>query len=225
MREGVVLACDFGATGSRAALVDGDGRRLCRYAAAGVADTASPDGVEIDPDAWWRALCEAVEELAGDPVFARVAAIAVTGVTRTQILLGADGRPLRPAMTWRDSRAADMTATIAAELPRDHPEAGVVNAFHPVARLLWLRSRERRAFEAIAAILEPKDYLNFRLTGRIATDPISSARLLAAAASSPGGVSLLEAIGLRRAVVPKSLNPTAIVGQVAAGLPGALERV
>jgi xylulokinase len=218
---GVVLACDFGATNSRAALVDRDGRILRRHT-AGAARAGSPDGVEVDPDAWWAAFVDAVEALAADAAFADVRAVAVAGVTRTQILLGREGQVLRPAMTWRDTRSEEMAAEIADTLPTDHPEAGAVNAFHPVARLLWLRRREPAAFDAVATVVEPKDYLNFRLTGRIATDPISSARLLASALPGPSGSSLLQAIGLPASVAPRTLEPTAVVGRVAAGLPGVL---
>jgi xylulokinase len=146
-----------------------------------------------------------------------VRAIALTGVTRTQILLGRDGLALRPAMTWQDARAEQLSAEIAAAVPADHSETGAVNAFHPIARLFWLKRHEPDVLDDIMAIFEPKDYLNFRLTGQVATDPISSARLFASALPGLNVPSLLDVIGL-----PKPLEPTAVVGRVMAGLPGVL---
>jgi xylulokinase len=222
LNDGVVLACDFGATSSRAALLDGEGRILRKHAAGSAAPAVAPDGAEIEPVAWWLALVGAVEALSEDAAFAHVRAIAVAGVTRTQILLGRDGLALRPAMTWQDARAEPLSAEIAAALPNDHPEAGSVNAFHPIARLFWLKRHEPDVLDRIAAVVEPKDYLNFRLTGQVATDPISSARLLASALPGPRGPSLLDSIGLPASVLPRPLDPTAIVGRVAAGLPSVL---
>lgn len=218
---GVVLACDLGGTSFRAALVDREGRIRRNEAVAGPSAPTS----EIDPAAWWQVLCEAVDALADDPLFGQIRAIAVTGVTRTQVFLGPDGAVLRPAMTWRDTRAEAMAEIIAAELPADHPETSSVNAFHPAARLFWLRRHEPEVLAALAAVLEPKDYLNFQLTGELATDAISSARLLASASPGPSGASLLDAMGLRAAIVPRTLAPTAILGRVLPGLPGALSRL
>ena len=222
LNEGVILACDFGATSSRAALLDFEGRILRKHSATSAAPADAPDGAEIEPDAWWLALVDAVEALSEDAAFARVRAIAVTGVTRTQILLGRDGLALRPAMTWQDARAKQLSAEIAAAVPADHSETRAVNAFHPIARHFWLKRHEPDVLDDIMAIVEPKDYLNFRLTGQVATDPISSARLFASALPGPSGPSLLDAIGLPASVLPQTLEPTAIVGRVTAGLPGVL---
>jgi xylulokinase len=74
-------------------------------------------------------------------------------------------------------------------------------------------------------VIDPKDYLNYRLTGRVATDPVSSARLAAAAAPGPRGTSLLDAAGLGRHLLPERLAPTDRVGIVAPGLAEPLARL
>jgi xylulokinase len=68
-------------------------------------------------------------------------------------------------------------------------------------------------------VIEPKDYLNFRLTGRIASDRVSMARLAAAAAPGPNGRSLLEAAGLDPLVLPSLHDPTDVIGLVQPGQP------
>jgi xylulokinase len=214
-----ILAVDLGGTSFRAALIDRQGG-LASPIVALPAPAESRTTGEIDPAAWWDRLREAVEELAP----ADVEALAITGVTRTQVFLDQDGAPLRPAMTWRDARASEIAAEIA-DRWSEHPEAGAVNAFHPLARLAWLQRHEPDTLQALATVAEPKDYLNFRLTGARATDPISSARLLAAAAPGEKALSPLDALGLPGGVVPPVLEPAAFVGSVTPGLPGALGRL
>ena len=222
-----VLACDIGGTSIRAALIDRAGQTLVAHRRAAPTEHEREGRCEIDPDAWWTIFAELAESLAADAgsAFDAIEAVAVCGVTRTQVILDRSGRPLRPAMTWRDTRAEPAVEALMARLPPDHPERPRINAFHPLARLAWLKSHESRVLDAAAAVIDPKDYINFRLTGRVATDPISSARLIAAAAPGPGGESLLSAAGIGAHILPPRLAPTDIVGRVAGGQPGALARL
>jgi xylulokinase len=219
-----VLACDLGGTSFRAALVDALGRTIAEHTIAGPTANDRLGWSEIDPDAWWQALIEAASALAdrAPKQFAETEAIAICGVTRTQIFLDHDGNVLRPAITWRDARA--QPDDLLAQLPQAHPEYRNVNAFHPVARLNWLRENEAAVFHRLATVLDPKDFLNFRLTGRRVSDPVSMARLAAAAAGGPDGRSLLDAIGAP-SIVPPLIAPAGLVGGVIANLGKPLDRL
>jgi xylulokinase len=212
---GLVLACDLGSTNFRAALLGGDG-------AVAFAQTVQiATGDEVDPGLWWRLFVEAAEALAGQAGerFDDIAAISICGVTRTQVFLDADGQSLRPALTWRDTRAAEWASRLAALAPEDWPERAHLNAFHPVARLAWLADVEPDCFARLHAVIDPKDYLNFRLTAVMATDVVSGARLWAAS-------SLFAAAGLpaRLTAIP-CLDPRSRLAPVQAGLTGALSRL
>lgn len=222
----IVLACDLGGTSFRAALVDARGGILVQKAIAGPASIDAAGASEIDAGAWWRIMIEACAGLAAEApeLFAAVEAVAICGVTRTQVFIGRDGRQLRPAMTWKDTRSEAAAARLRERLDPAHPEAAAINAFHPLARLAWLREQEEANFHSLACVLEPKDYLNFRLTGRQAGDPVSLARLLAAAAPAASG-DLLSAIGLSPSILPPLLEPWQQVGPVLTGLPAPLDRL
>lgn len=219
----LILACDLGATTFRAALLDPAGRTAAEATAA----TDLPGGAtatEVDPDHWWRLLLQAMEALAqGGAPLSLVRGIALCGLTRTQIFLDAQGRVLRPAITFRDTRAVAEADDLLARVPGNWPERAQLNAFHPAARLAWLAAHEPRALDQLHAVLDPKDYLNFRLTGRMATDSVSGARLRATLAPWPGEGSLAGMIGLPPAVASTGfLLPTEVLGTVQPDLPGAL---
>lgn len=223
----IVLACDLGGTSFRAALVDDTGAIRAQHAIAGpVSRDDRWGGSEIEPDTWWSLLVEACAGLAAEApaLFDAVEAVAICGVTRTQIFLDRAARPLRPAMTWKDTRADAFAVRLRERLDPAHPESAAVNAFHPLARLAWLREQEPETFGKLACLLEPKDYLNLRLTGRRASDPVSMARLLAAA-SSHEGRDLLEAAGIPAAILPEMLEPWEQVGPIQPGLPAPLDRL
>lgn len=248
-----VLAVDLGGTRFRAALVDSMGAIAHACAIDSPAGTGPhPGWDEIDADAWWRGLQALSDTLAvqAGPAFDAVEAIAICGVTRTQVFVDAQGAAIRPAITWRDTRTAPDVARWVQPLPQDHPEVRQINAFHPWARIAWLLHAESGHAARVRAVLDPKDYLNLRLTGRAASDTVSMARLAASAlpgsaaglapavrpASASTGTTkptpapaapcdLLTAIGGDPAWVPDLLNPLDIVGPVQSGLPGALARL
>ncbi|WP_447982698.1 xylulokinase [Achromobacter kerstersii] len=226
--SGYVLAVDLGGTRFRAALVDEAGGIAHSCFIDSPAGAGGPPGWdEIDADAWWRGLqtlSNTLAEQAG-AAFDAVAAIAICGVTRTQVFVDAQGAAIRPAITWRDTRTAADVGEWLAAIPADHPERKQINAFHPWARLAWLLRTEPQHAARVRVVLEPKDYLNFRLTGRAASDTVSMARLAAAAQPQAGGPDLLTALGADPAWVPPLLDPLAVVAAVQPGLPGALARL
>ncbi len=223
-----VLAFDLGGTRFRAALVNGAGgiSHACHIDSP-VGDAGRLGWDEIDADAWWRGLQTLADTLAAQagPAFGSVEAVAICGVTRTQVFVDAQGVPLRPAITWRDARTSEQVGQWLASMPASHPEARQVNAFHPWARVAWLLHTEPQHADRVHAVLEPKDYLNFRLTGRMASDTVSMARLAASAQPCKTGPDLLTAAGASPAWVPDLLDPLDTVGAVQAGLPGALARL
>ncbi|BCB17554.1 FGGY-family carbohydrate kinase [Bosea sp. ANAM02] len=221
----VVLACDLGGSSLRAALIDEHGVTQAEHAVPGPALNDHLDHSEVAPQAWWTLLLQAAGKLAGQTpeLFASVRGIAICGVTRTQVFLSHQGQELRPAMTWKDARSDGIAARLRETLG-DHPEAARINAFHPLARLAWLVENEPKNARAVTCVLEPKDYLNFRLTGRSASDPVSLARLIACI-DSVDGRSGFGAIGLSPSIIPAILEPTGIVASVQAGLPAPFDQL
>jgi len=174
----VVLCADLGSGSLRVGAVTASGTVI----AATTTATAATRGTDengahgVDPEKWWRALSRGVgRTLDRLNTRDRVLGLCLSGVTRTQVMLDRNGRPLAPALPFRDARAAEEAAEIARHLPADNP-ADAITAFHPLARITWLARRQPRTFERAAAVLEPKDFLNWRLTGVIAADRVTYSR-------------------------------------------------
>jgi xylulokinase len=218
----VALAVDLGTSRLKAGLVDRTGRLLALAAVAAPPGNRHGACHEIDPEGWWTGLQSLAESLAGQcPTdFAAVGVLAVCGATRTQVLVGSDGRHVGPAIGWADTRAAAVSETLAATLPADAAERRHVNAYHPLARLSWLARHAPERLAHSATVLEPKDALVARLSGVRVSDAISQARLLAADAAE-----LIDRSSCPRGVLPMLLPPEAIAGPVRPGLGGALGRL
>jgi xylulokinase len=208
--RGTVLAVDLGGSSLRVALIGGEGAIRALHA------VAHRSGAEADPEAWWRGVQAGAAALreADGAGFAAVRAIAVSAFTRSLVLLDAGGAVLRHAILWGDTRAEGVLPALRARLPKAHPELAQINAFHPVARLFWMAQTEPAILSRAVAAIEPKDFLNLRLTGVAASDVISSARLAASAELfAPAGLPPL---------LPRLNRPGQVMGRVRPELPGVL---
>ncbi|MBL8702175.1 MAG: carbohydrate kinase [Alphaproteobacteria bacterium] len=207
------LVADLGASSFRVALFAGDGHAL--------ATAARPHrlGPEADPEGWLATFAELVAELLAPRPALRVAAIAITAFTRTEIHLDGAGMPLRPAITFLDTRAVAEAAALELRLGT----RGVFSAVHPLARLAWLARHEPAVHGAIVHVVQPKDFLNFRLTGRLASDPASNVPLVGDTRDYLP--ERLAAAGVPATLFPALSSPRHGLGPVREGLPGALARL
>src|SRR4051794_5365091 len=206
-----VLAADLGGSALKAALVSSEGEIVAQTSVP--APTPGVSGLVLPPE-WWIIFRDAAAQLKSEneAAFAATAAIAITGVTRTPVVLDAVGNSLFGAIPARDTRAQDL-ATLTAIDPEFCPEATHYDAFHPAARLKWISEHTPQAIVHAAAVVDPKDFIAARLTGRIASDPIALARLIAAA-SSAHGPSLLSRLGLPEGLLPDLYAPGTVIDRV-----------
>lgn len=87
--------------------------------------------------------------------------------------LDGHGQPLGNAIAWPDSRAADLLERWTRsglvdrifEVSGNVPIPGV-----PLVLLAWLKQHDPQRYAGIKTLFFAKDYINYRLTGRIATD-------------------------------------------------------
>lgn len=210
-----VLAVDLGGSSLRAGVVEAGGR-IVAAARHPLSQPLGHGGVsEADPELWWQALLGAFRRLGSR--LEGIGGLAISGFTRSQVLLDAEGRAVGPAILFGDSRAADLVAEAhATPAIAAHPGVGHLNPFHPLARLAWLRRHAPAVWAATHHVVEPKDYLAARLTGRIVSDPVSQYWLARSFAAPEGHTALASLLGLGTSPCPRHIDPGALVGQITA---------
>ncbi|MFX5705475.1 FGGY family carbohydrate kinase, partial [Acinetobacter baumannii] len=67
----------------------------------------------VDPEAWWIALQDAIAQAGG---LDDVAAVSIAGQQHGMVALDADGRVIRDALLWNDTRSAQAAADLIAEV-------------------------------------------------------------------------------------------------------------
>ncbi|WEK13499.1 MAG: xylulokinase [Candidatus Microbacterium phytovorans] len=124
-----------------------------------------PEGTSVDPDAWWVALQEAITAAGG---LDDVAAWSIGGQQHGMVALDAEGRVVRDALLWNDTRSAGAAADLVAEFGADDLVArtGLVPvASFTITKLRWLRDHEPENAARVAAVALPHDWLTWRLRG------------------------------------------------------------
>ena len=126
---------------------------------------AHPDGTEVDPAAWWDALREAIVAAGG---MGDVDAWSIGGQQHGMVALDAEGRVIRDALLWNDTRSADAAEALIDELGADSlaERTGLVPvASFTITKLRWLRDAEPENAARVAAVALPHDWLTWRLRG------------------------------------------------------------
>ncbi len=171
-----VLAWDVGTSGVKAVVTDTNGRVLA--SARRPYGLATRDGgwVEQDLDAIEAAAIEATRELlAHDRVNADdVDGIALTAQMFDLAPVDARGRSTMPMLSWLDQRAVDEASALAAELgPSEQARifGSILTAKDVVPKMRWLRDRGGAAWAGTRWLLDCKEALVLRLTGRAVIDP------------------------------------------------------
>jgi xylulokinase len=164
-----LLGIDVGTSGAKALLIDEAGRVLCSSTSSYPLSIPQPLWAEQDPEMWWQGVQECLAEVE----LGSIDAIGLTGQMHGAVFLDADGEVIRPAMLWNDQRTSAECRRIEAMLgPRllDITLNPMLTGFQ-APKILWLREHEPEAFRRIRSVLLPKDYIRYRLTGEMATDP------------------------------------------------------
>ena len=164
MTSDLVLGIDSSTQSTKAVLVDAATGEVVDRGAA-----PHPPGTSVDPEAWLDAF-----DHTPDGLLPRASALAVGGQQHGMVALDADGRPVRDALLWNDTRSGAAAVDLIAELggPQACAETvgSVLVASFTSTKLRWLRDHEPEAAARVREVLLPHDYVSRHVTGETFTD-------------------------------------------------------
>ncbi len=221
MSPDLTLSIDIGTGSVRAALVDSTGAIL--HIAAREHDQIVPQfgWAEQRPDDWWAGVSASIRDALGaiEGVRERIAAICACGQMHGVVLIDEVGQLTRNAAPlWNDKR----TAPIVEDFEREHVASAYLaesgnppTPAWPGFKLIWLKRNDPDAYRAARAVLMPKDYINFRLTGEIAMDTgDASCSFLMNPRTRGWSDRMISLLGLDAAKLPPIREPLEILGAV-----------
>ncbi|MHB1295359.1 MAG: xylulokinase [Anaerolineae bacterium] len=169
-----LLGFDVGGTAVKVALCDLRGNVLATRESPITVDLPRPGWAEIAPQRWCQALQEAVPEVlrAAGVAAEHVAAIGLSNMIGTVVPLGADGRPLRSAIAYYDTRAANEAAWILEQVPDMLQITGnrVSAGNTSLTSVLWMARHEPEIYAQTALFAQTNTFLWHWLTGARGVD-------------------------------------------------------
>ena len=216
----MIISHDLGTTGDKATLVGNTGEVIAACTSTYPTDFGPRGKAEQDAEAWWTSVCAATRELlerTSTPP-ADVEVVSFSGQMMGAVLLDGSGSPVRPAIIWADTRSVEQAAVL---IDRVGMERGYritghrLNPTYSLSKIMWVRHHEPEAFGRTEKVVLAKDFVAYRLTGVLATDPSDASSTNAYdQAARAWSAEILAAAELPGTLLPDIVPSTAVVGRV-----------
>jgi xylulokinase len=214
-----VIGIDVGTSSAKGVAIDERGAVLAEAEHPIPISMPHPGWSEQDPEDWWAATEAVLDELDGDGA----EGIGLSGQMHGLVVLGAERRPLRPAILWNDGRSQPQATRMEAELGIERLVALSGNralAGFTAPKISWLAEHEPDVHRRIERVLLPKDYVRFRLTGELATDVSdASGTVLLDVGRRSWSAELAEAFAVDPGWLPAVHESQDVTGHTASGVP------
>jgi xylulokinase len=167
------LGIDLGTSSMKMVLTDSEKHILGQISEEYEAVQSQNGWSEIDPEIWFQAMRRGMHNIFEDQDPKNLKGIGVTGQMHTLIVMGEDGKPVRPAMMWNDTRTKELLPELKKkilEFPEGEYLSQTISTGSPAANLYWLKVYEPENLKKVKKFLIGPDYLVYRLTGAETTD-------------------------------------------------------
>ena len=242
MSDATVLALDLGTSGLKAAVISSRAAVVDSEVVPLPVTMIPGGGAEQNPSDWWAAIVKATSALWARGVAkpGQVVGIALSSQWGGTVAVDKAGTPIRPALIWMDSRGKEESRRIAGGFPavdgygvfkalswiRKTGGIPSLSGKDPVGHIAWLKKHERASYDAAHCFLEPKDWVNQKLTGRMAASFDSIILHWATDNRDINAIryddAMLELTELERSKLPELIPSASIVGELTAESAAAL---
>jgi xylulokinase len=185
LSDKVFLAYDLGTTATKAVLVSNDGEFLASEVEQYETIFPKKGYAEHNPEDWWRTLVLTTKNLITRTSIDPTNITALTFSSQMQGLMPVDkqGSPLMNCMIWLDSRGSELIHKLwpwprvmgyspyrlFRKFLKITGGAPGLTGKDQIPKILWLKKNHPDIYEKTYKFLDVKDYIVFRLTGKMAT--------------------------------------------------------
>lgn len=174
------IGIDLGTSSLKAILIDSHGN--CLSSSAYSYPTYSPQisYSEQDPEDWYIATSNAINDLFIQSGVNKldIEGLSFSGQMHGLVCLDSFGNPLRNAIIWSDQRSGLQVQRILTQLGTEQLSVLTGNPLSTgflFPSWLWIQENEVKTALNTKYLLLPKDYLRYRLTGFMCSDPSDAA--------------------------------------------------
>ena len=218
-----LLGVDVGTTAIKAALFDTDGAEVADHSEEYSLLTPRAGHVELEAETYTTTFALAVRRVLQESAVSPddLAVLGLSAQGETMLCLDADDKPIGRAIVWLDNRATAEAEEIEQHFgrPTIHATTGQVamDPIWPAAKILWLKRHQPEVFERTAKFALLKDYLVYRMTGRLVSeDSLLCSTILWDINTRQYWPEMLDYLGITADQLPEIAAQGEIVGAIGA---------
>lgn len=210
-----IIGIDVGTTATKGVLYDENGKKVASVKRGYPLIQEKMDQAEEDP----KLIFDAVQ----DVIFAlsqkeRIEAISWSSQMHSLIGLDENKELLTNSLTWADNRAKNVVKKAKAEglAQKIYQQTGMpIHPMAPVYKLFWLKQEKPEIFSKVKYWLGIKEYLIYRLTGKLVEDlSMAAGTGLLNLKTLTWDQELLSQVGITTQTLPKLVKSSDIIGSV-----------
>lgn len=223
----LILTCDLGTTSCKTTLFTTDGKVKCQANREYKTYYPQAGWAEQDADEWWETAAftikECVERLDAD---FNILSIALSSQRETFVPVDRSGKPLGRAISWMDIRSTEQTLELSNHFGKKylHSSTGMIpNPTFSATKIFWIKQNNPEILNNAHKLLQPRDYLYYKLTGKYITDySLASRTMMLDMRSRKWNRDIMDYIGMDQSIMPDIYcsheTPGAITNEVASML-------
>ncbi len=215
-----ILAHDTGTGGNKAVLCDLKGKVVHSvYQSYGISYPQA-EWVEQDPDELWQVVAatsrKVIQEAGIDP--AEILGVGVSAQMWNTLPVDEKGTPLTPMLSWLDLRSIKQADRVTSDdMPAflfEHT-GNIPTAKDSIPKILWLKEERPEIWDRTAYLLDCKEYILFKLTGKIAIDWVgASVYFLFNPYTKKWSQEVCEKLGIPLGKLPPAYPCTEVIGEI-----------
>jgi len=214
------MGIDLGTSSLKTLLMDEDGRVKAICAQDYQFDSPLNGYAEQDPEVWWKACVKTVRDVLSkantNPE--EIAGVSFSGQMHGAVLLDENGKVVRPAILHCDARSSEQVRKMKEILGPDRNREWMMNPVYPgflLVSLMWVKDNEPENYKRVRHAFLPKDYIKYRLSGKITSDySDASATLAFDIRNGKWSKEILNAFSVREDIFPPCFNTDEVIGTV-----------
>jgi xylulokinase len=173
---------------------------------------------EQNPKHWYAAVREGIKKIAKTINFnpSMIKGMALDSHLEAWVCVNKQGKAIHNGLLWLDRRTVGLAEKIKKKLIESSiiSETGVpINYVNPALKIIWIKNNYPELYNSAQFIVSPKDYINFQLTGEVATDTtIASKSMLAKLGSIGWSEMICHQLEIDPILLPQIKEATNVLG-------------
>ncbi len=213
-----LLAHDLGTSGNKASVYTIEGEFIKSLVYPYNTRYFNDVWVEQNPNDWWDAVKNTTREFLKTIPADEIAAVSFSGQMMGCLCVDKNGTPLKDSIIWADMRSTTEAKEIEDKLGGEE-FYGItghrISSSYSLSKLMWIKKHEPDIYRQTYKMLNAKDYVILKLTGKFATEYSDASGTNAFNLNTfEWSDPILEAAGIDKAKLPDLYASTHVIGGV-----------